>query len=58
MRDRSTELLEIPGVGARTSRRLLEHFGSVQAVRQADASALSAVVTRVQAEAIRNHFQK
>ncbi len=58
MRDRSTELLEIPGVGASTTRRLLEHFGSVQAVRQADPAALSAVVTRTQAEAIRNHFQK
>jgi excinuclease ABC subunit C len=58
MRDRSTELLEIPGVGASTTRRLLEHFGSVQAVKQADEAALSAVVTRVQAEAIRNHFHK
>jgi excinuclease ABC subunit C len=58
MRDRATELLEIPGVGSNTSRRLLEHFGSVQAVKQADAAALSAVVTRVQAEAIRNHFDK
>jgi len=58
MRDRSTELQEIPGVGASTTRRLLEHFGSVQAVKQADAAALSAVVTRVQAEAIRNHFHK
>jgi excinuclease ABC subunit C len=58
MRDRATELLEIPGVGSSTSRRLLEHFGSVQAVKQADTAALSAVVTRVQAEAIRNHFQK
>jgi len=58
IRDRSTELLEIPGVGASTSRRLLEHFGSVQAVKQADAAALSAVVTRIQAEAIRNHFHK
>ncbi|MGC2476884.1 MAG: excinuclease ABC subunit UvrC [Candidatus Sulfotelmatobacter sp.] len=58
MRDRSTELLEIPGVGERTTRRLLEHFGSLQAVKQADAAALSAVVTRVQAEAIRSHFQK
>jgi excinuclease ABC subunit C len=58
MRDRSTELLEIPGVGASTTRRLLEHFGSLQAVKQADAAALSAVVTRVQAEAIRSHFQK
>jgi excinuclease ABC subunit C len=58
MRDRSTELSEIPGVGESTTRRLLEHFGSVQAVKQADASALSAVVTRVQAEAISHHFRK
>jgi excinuclease ABC subunit C len=58
MRDRSTELLEIPGVGENTTRRLLEHFGSLQAVKQADAAALSAVVTRVQAEAINNHFRK
>jgi excinuclease ABC subunit C len=58
MRDRSTELLEIPGVGASTTRRLLEHFGSVQAVKQADPAALSAVVTRTQAEAIKNHFRK
>ncbi len=58
IRDRSTELREIPGVGESTTRRLLEHFGSVQAVRQADAAALSAVVTRSQAEAIREHFRK
>jgi len=58
MRDRSSELLEIPGVGASTTRRLLEHFGSVQKVKQADAAVLSAVVTRVQADAIRNHFRK
>src|SRR6201996_3186316 len=56
MRDRSTELLEIPGVGSGTSRRLLEHFGSLQAVKQADAAALSAVVTRSQADAILEHF--
>jgi excinuclease ABC subunit C len=58
MRDRSTELLEIPGVGESTTRRLLEHFGSLQAVKQADAAALSAVVTRGQAEAISSHFRK
>jgi excinuclease ABC subunit C len=58
MRDRSTELLDIPGVGARTTRRLLEHFGSVQAVKQAEAAALSSVVTRAQAEAILEHFRK
>jgi excinuclease ABC subunit C len=58
MRDRATTLLEIPGVGERTTRRLLEHFGSVQAVKQADAAALSAVVTRSQADAICDHFRR
>jgi excinuclease ABC subunit C len=58
MRDRSTELREIPGVGERTTRRLLQHFGSLQAVKQADVAALSAVVTRNQAEAILQHFRK
>src|SRR5436190_13400205 len=58
IRDRSTELREIPGVGESTTRRLLEHFGSLQAVKQADVAALSAVVTKGQAEAILQHFQK
>ena len=58
MRDRSTELRQIPGVGEHTTRRLLEHFGSIQAVKQADAAALSSVVTRTQAEAIMSHFRK
>ena len=57
IRDRSTELREIPGIGERTTRRLLEHFGSLQAVKQADVAALSAVVTKNQAEAILQHFQ-
>ncbi|HSS99499.1 MAG TPA: excinuclease ABC subunit UvrC [Terriglobales bacterium] len=58
IRDRSTELREIPGVGENTTRRLLQHFGSVQAVKQADVAALSAVVTRNQAQAILEHFRK
>jgi excinuclease ABC subunit C len=58
MRDRITELREIPGIGESTTRRLLEHFGSVQAVKQADAAALSSVVSRTQAEAIVNYFNK
>ena len=57
IRDRATELREIPGVGESTTRRLLEHFGSLQAVKQADVAALSAVVTKSQAQAIRDHFQ-
>ena len=58
MRDRSTELLEIPGIGERTTRRLLQHFGSLQAVKQADGAALAAVVSRSQADAILNFFRK
>jgi excinuclease ABC subunit C len=58
MRDRTTKLREIPGIGEQTTRRLLEHFGSLQAVKNADAAALAAVVTRPQAEAILEYFRK
>ncbi len=58
MRDRASELLEIPGIGQRTRQRLLEHFGSVRAVQEADAAALSAVLTRSQTEAVLKHFQR
>ncbi len=36
MRDRDSELDAIPGVGPRTRQRLLEHFGSVRGIRQAE----------------------
>jgi excinuclease ABC subunit C len=58
MRDRNSELLEIPGVGELTRQRLLQHFGSVRAVQQADAAALGAVLTKSQTEAVLRHFQK
>jgi excinuclease ABC subunit C len=58
MRDRKSELLEIPGVGELTRQRLLQHFGSVRAVQQADAAALGAVLTKSQTEAVLRHFQK
>ncbi len=58
IRDRATELREIPGIGESATRRLLEHFGSLQAVKQADVAALSAVVTKSQAEAILQHFRE
>lgn len=57
MRDRASELLEIPGIGALTTRRLVEHFGSVRAVKEAKPAALSAVVTPAQAAAILAHFR-
>ena len=58
IRDRATELRQIPGVGESTTRRLLEHFGSLQAVKHADGAALSAVVTKSQAEAIFKYFRE
>jgi excinuclease ABC subunit C len=58
MRDRKTELLDIPGVGERTTNRLLQHFGSLQAVKEADAAALASVVNRPQADAILRYFGK
>ncbi len=54
--DRTSELGEIPGVGARTRLRLVEHFGSVRAVSMAGVQALSSVVPRKTAEAIHTHF--
>ena len=56
MRDRKSELLEIPGVGERTRQRLLQHFGSIRAMQQADATALGAVLTKSQTEACRGIF--
>jgi excinuclease ABC subunit C len=58
MRDRASELLEVPGIGERTRQRLLQHFGSVRAVQEADAAALSAVLTKPQTDAVLKHFQK
>lgn len=56
MRDRASELLEIPGIGERTRQRLLQHFGSVRAVQTADAAALNSILNKAQTEAVMRHF--
>lgn len=56
IRDRHSDLLDIPGIGELTRKRLLQHFGSLEAVRKADATALTAVVNNKQAQAIYQHF--
>ena len=59
MRDRTSELDEIPGVGTITRQRLLEHFGSVRALKQTaekNPDALTAVVNKATAEKIRRFF--
>ncbi len=56
IRDRDSELLNIPGVGTLTRQRLLAHFGSLRDVQQATAESLAAVVPRKTAETIWRHF--
>jgi excinuclease ABC subunit C len=56
MRDRDSELLAIPGVGARTRQRLLEHFGSLRSVSAASLESLAAVVPPKTAEEIYGYF--
>jgi excinuclease ABC subunit C len=58
MRDRNSELLAIPGVGAQTRQRLLTHFGSLRDVKQATAESLAAVVPKKTAETIWRHFHQ
>jgi len=58
MRDRNSELLNIPGVGSQTRQRLLTHFGSLRDVQQATADSLAAVVNRKTAESIWRHFHE
>jgi excinuclease ABC subunit C len=58
MRDRKSELLEIPGVGPQTRQRLIEHFGSLRDVQQATVESLASVVQRKTAETIWRHFRE
>jgi excinuclease ABC subunit C len=58
IRDRDSELLNIPGVGPQTRQRLLTHFGSLRDVQQATAESLAAVVPRKTAETIWRHFHE
>ncbi len=57
IRDRHSDLLEIPGIGPLTMKRLVAHFGSVRAVREADPGALGAVVNAKQKQAILDFFR-
>jgi excinuclease ABC subunit C len=58
IRDRDSEILHIPGVGAQTRQRLLLHFGSLRSIQTATLEALESVVPSKTATAIWNYFQK
>jgi excinuclease ABC subunit C len=57
-RQTSSALLEIPGVGPKTTRRLLREFGSIANVRRAGLDRLSKVVARKSAERILAHLEE
>ena len=57
-RNLRSDLDEIPGIGARRRRALLETFGSVAGVRRAGRDALGAVVGPKAADAVLAHFAR
>ena len=57
-RQTTSALLEIPGVGPKTTQRLLREFGSVANVRRAGVEGLSKIVSRKSAERVLAHLEK
>jgi len=55
-RELTTELLAIPGVGEKTARKLLAHFGSLSGLKSLSAEELTQVVTPAQAKRILGHL--
>jgi len=58
LRDFTSELTAIPGVGEKRKGRLLRHFGSIQRVANASVSELLPFVGRKTAEEIAGHFAR
>jgi excinuclease ABC subunit C len=53
----ASELLEVPGVGERTARKLLEHFGSISKLKSVSEAELSQIVTQKQALRIMEYLE-
>lgn len=56
-RQTTSALLEIPGVGPKTTQRLLREFGSIANLRRAGVDGLSKVVSRKSAERVLAHLE-
>jgi excinuclease ABC subunit C len=57
-RQTHTALLDIPGIGQRTSQKLLQRYGSIANLRRASVDELSRIVTRKSAEKIVEYCAK
>lgn len=58
MRDFTSELSEIPGVGAKRKIKLLRHFGSIERIAKASVAELSPYVGPRTAAEIADHFER
>jgi len=58
LRDFTSELSEIPGVGEKRKGRLLRHFGSIQRIAAASALELTPFVGKKTAREIEDHFAR
>ncbi len=56
IKDLRSELLDVPGVGAKTAQKLLTVIGSTKAVKAATEAELAAVVGKSAARKVRAHF--
>ncbi|MEM6325771.1 MAG: excinuclease ABC subunit UvrC, partial [Bacteroidota bacterium] len=56
IKDLRSELLDIPGVGAKTAKKLLTELGSAKAVREATEAEIAAVTGPAVARSIRSHY--
>jgi len=55
-REITSELLEIPGVGKRTTNKLLTQFGSISKLRRVSLEELAQVVKQSQAKRVFEYF--
>ena len=58
MRDFTSELSDIPGVGEKRKMKLLRHFGSIERIAKASPEELSPYVGAKTAGEIAGHFEK
>jgi excinuclease ABC subunit C len=57
-RQTHTALLDIPGIGPRTSQKLLQRYGSIANLKRASVDELSRIVPRKSAEKIAAYYEK
>jgi excinuclease ABC subunit C len=58
MRDFTSELSEIPGVGDKRKMKLLRHFGSIERIAKASVEELSPYIGKKTAGEVAAHFEK